>query len=298
MIPARRFAVIGDPIGHSLSPVMHAAALAKLGLPHTYEAIRVREGELPAVLDRLRRGELAGLNVTVPHKVAVMRLCDALTPEATATGAVNTVSIDADGRLVGTNTDVEGLRTDLVAHGVSPRAALVLGAGGAARAAVLAVSSLRSASGEATAVVIAARRDEAAARLATEVGCARATAWRAIEGPAGGFDLIVNATSAGMAGTDDGTPLADALDRAPLAEPIGSSVAYDLVYRPPAGLATTPFLARAGSRGLRTIDGVGMLVEQGARALAIFLRLPMDDTFRAVRGVMRHAILAALDRAP
>jgi shikimate dehydrogenase len=298
VIEARRFAVIGDPIAHSLSPAMHGAALAKLGLPHTYEAIRVREGELPATLDRLRRGELSGLNVTVPHKVAVMRLCDALTDEATATGAVNTVWIDADARLVGTNTDVEGLRTDLVAHGVSPRAALVLGAGGAARAAVLAASSLTSASGEATTVVIAARRDEAAAQLAASVGRARATAWRAIEAPPGGFDLIVNATSAGMAGTDDGAPLADVLDRAPLAEPRTAAVAYDLVYRPPTGLATTPFLAHAGALGLRPIDGVGMLVEQGARALSIFLRRPMDDSLREVRTVMLRAILAALGRAP
>jgi shikimate dehydrogenase len=182
-----------------------------------------------------------------------------------------------------------------VAHGVSPRAALVLGAGGAARAAVLAVSSLLP---EGVAVVLAARRDEAAARLAAEVGGARATAWLAIEAPAGGFDLIVNATSAGMAGTDDGGPLADALGRAPLAEPRAAAVAYDLVYRPPAGLATTPFLARAASIGLRPIDGVGMLVEQGARALSIFLGLPMDDAFRGVRAVMLRAILAALGRVP
>lgn len=287
-----RFAVIGDPIGHSLSPAMHGAALAALGLPHTYEAIRVRAEELPATLDRVRAGELHGLNVTVPHKVAALRLCGVVTAEATATGAVNTLWLDEAGRLVGTNTDVDGLRADLRAHGVAPRSALVLGAGGAARAAVLAIAAITPppAPGAEVEVTIAARRDEAAAALAGALGRARATRWGAIEGPPGGFDLIVNATSAGMAGTDDGAPIAEALARAPRAP---GAAAYDLVYRPPAGLEATPFLLRARALGLRPIDGLGMLVEQGVRALSIFLHVPLGDE---VRTSMFEAVRAALQR--
>jgi shikimate dehydrogenase len=287
-VTALRFAVIGDPIGHSLSPAMHGAALAALGLPHTYEAIRVREGELAATIDRLRRGELHGLNVTVPHKVAAMALCDALTDAAKVTGAANTLWLDEAGRVVGTNTDVEGLRADLQAHGVAPRSALVLGAGGAARAAILAIAGLGAPG--AIDLRIAARRDAAATQLAAELGQARATAWQAIDGPAAGYDLVVNATSAGMAGTDDGAPIADALQRAPRAT---GGVAYDLVYRPPAGLDATPFLLRARALGLRPIDGLGMLVEQGVRALSIFLRAPLGDAVRAAMlGAVRDALAA------
>lgn len=283
-VRARRFAVIGDPIAHSLSPAMHRAALAELGLPHTYEALRVPEAELPATLDRLRRGALHGLNVTVPHKVAVRSLCDASTPEAIATGACNTLWVDEAGRLVGANTDVEGLSADLRRLGAAPRAALVLGAGGAARAAVLALDLLGAE------VTVAARRDDAAAALARSLGHARASSWLALEGPAAGFDLVVNATSAGMAGTDDGAPIAAALARAPIA---AGAIAYDLVYRPPAGRRTTEFLARAEQLGLRAVDGVGMLVEQGARALSIFLSRRVTDE---ARDAMRAAVLRALGR--
>lgn len=269
----KRFYVIGDPIAHSLSPVMHGAALASLGLPHTYEAMRVAAGKLPAVLDRVRRGEIHGLNVTVPHKVEAMGLCDQLTDEVSATGAVNTVFLDATGRLVGTNTDCDGLRADLVACDVAPKRALILGTGGAARAAIVAVRRLGAR------VAVAGRHDASAHKLARELG-ADAVPWSALDGP---YDLVINATSAGMEGSDDGAPIADAWSRA------GAAVAYDLVYRP----ALTPFLARASAGGARAIGGLGMLVEQGARALSIFLGIPID---RPVRAVMRHAAEVALSR--
>jgi shikimate dehydrogenase len=276
---AKRFAVIGDPIAHSLSPVMQTAALRALGLPHTFEALRVPKELLPATLDRLRRGELHGLNVTVPHKVEALKLCDLFTDEVAVTGAVNTLFVDATGRLVGSNTDVEGLRADLLAEGIVPKRALLLGTGGAARAALVAISQLDCE------VTVAGRDPESARRVTREAQRGNATSWSNLGGP---YDLIVNATSAGMSGGEDGTPIAEAWDRA---EKTSATAAYDLVYRP----RETLFLARARAQGHRGIDGLGMLVEQGARALSIFIGTPIDPM---VKRAMRDAVESATGGRP
>lgn len=269
-----KFYVIGDPIAHSLSPVMHTAALRALNLPHTYEAMHVTAAQLPAVLDRVRRGQIHGLNVTVPHKVEAMRLCDQLTDEVASMGAVNTVYLDHTGRLIGSNTDCDGLRADLLAAGVSPRTGLVLGTGGAARAAVVALRRMGAR------MTIAGRQHAAALLLARELG-GDAVPWEALGGP---YDVVINATSAGMEGGSDGAPIAEAWSRT------SAAAAYDLVYRP----AETPFLARARADGARAIGGLGMLVEQGARALSIFLGMPIPEQ---VRVTMRHAVEEALTSA-
>jgi shikimate dehydrogenase len=276
---ARRFCVIGDPIGHSLSPTMHRAAFAALGAPHAYDALRVAAEQLPRVLDRVRRGELHGLNVTLPHKVEAMRLCDVLTPEAQSVGACNTLFVDATGRLVGTNTDGDGLRADLLGERVAPRRVLVLGTGGAARAAAVAMRTMGADLG------VAGRDDAAARALAHAVGAGRAVPWASLAG--GPWDLVLNATSAGMEGGPDGTAIADAWSRAPKAD---GAVAYDLIYRP----RVTPFLARAAADGARALGGLGMLVEQGARALSLFLGTPIDPR---VRRAMREAVEGALRTA-
>lgn len=286
---ARRYFVIGDPIGHSLSPAMHGAAMRALGLPHTYETMRVAADELPSTLDRVRRGSIAGLNVTVPHKVAVLALLDAKTDECAATGAANTVWLDPTGRLVGANTDVHGFIADVRANEIRPRSVLVLGAGGAARAVVVACSSLGDPNrgGSSVDVSVAARRDEEAQRLVRELGRGRAVGWNALEGSVP-FDVVVNTTSAGMLGGPPGERIAEAWSRASVSR---DAVAYDLVYRPHAGATTTPFLHRAVTSGHRAVSGLGMLVEQGARALSLFLDRPIPDD---VRRAMRRAVEDAL----
>lgn len=272
----KKFFVIGDPVGHSLSPRMQSEALRVLGLPHTYEAMRVTAEELPRVLDRVRRGELHGLNVTVPHKVEAMRLCDVLTDAASSVGACNTVYVDRTGRLVGENTDCDGLRADLLAEGLVPKRVLLLGTGGAARAAAMTIRALGAELG------IAGRNDAAARALAHVVGTAKPAAWATLDG--GPWDLVINATSAGMQGGPDGRDIADAWTRAPKTH---AAAAYDLVYRP----RLTPFLARAEAQGARAISGLGMLVEQGARALSIFLGTPIDaGVRRAMRKVVEEVL--------
>jgi shikimate dehydrogenase len=267
-----RFAVVGDPVAHSKSPVMHRAAYRALGLPHTYEAIHATADGLGAVVAELRSGALDGVNVTVPHKEHVLSLVDRLDDSARVAGAANTIVREASGHLVAYNTDAPALAAELARLAGSPFAwgeirALVLGSGGAARAATAALGrSLRVAD-----VAVRARRfdDEAQGRtFAQTAPCPISTqAWRASPESEGRTFALVQATSAGMRGGSDGEAVARvvAWDRVPR-----DAVALDVVYAP----RDTPWLQAARARGLRCDDGLGMLARQGALALELWLGVP------------------------
>jgi len=280
-----RFAVIGDPIGHSKSPRMHGAAYAALGLPHTYEALATRPDEVAARVRAVRDGAYAGMNVTVPHKRAVLDHVDLVDASARAVLAANTLVRDRDGRVVAFNTDVPALAAELArlaperdAAAWGARPALILGSGGAARAAVAAVASLGVRS-----IHVRARSVEGARALRAIVSGAEPPidVVAAPIAPGGGdalFATIVQATSAGMSGGADGEPIARAVPWGALAV---SAVALDVVYAPP----ETPFLAAARARGLRADNGFGMLVSQGALAFEMWLGVrPPLDAMRAALG--------------
>lgn len=263
MVPLR-FAVIGDPVAHSKSPVMHRAAFRALGLPHTYEAIRVTAEQLPGMVQALRDGTFAGLNVTVPHKTRVLEYVDE--DRSAGTGASNTLVRTDDGRVVAYNTDVAALDMELIelasraAGGPSatrmPQRALVLGSGGTARAAVLVLAHQGFKE-----VVVRARRAHGGFE-ALPVGT-----WQRWEpSPASERETyaIVQATSAGMQGADPGEVVADAIAWQDLPD---GAVALDVVYAPP----ETPFLRAARNRGLRATNGLGMLARQGAAAFERWL---------------------------
>jgi shikimate dehydrogenase len=240
--------VMGWPIAHSFSPQMHNAAFAALGLNWAYVPLPVHPDRVREAVSGLRALGFAGANVTIPHKVAVMALMDTITDRARLVGAVNTIKIDDAGRFHGDNTDVPGFLSDLRAHGVEigrGMRALILGAGGAARAAVAALT------GEGAEVIIANRTLARAESLAETFG---ASAMPLSE--VGGFpdpDLIVNATSVGMWPDVDASPW-------PEGGALPANVwIYDMVYRP----ERTKLLQCAGERG---IGGIGMLVRQGAIA--------------------------------
>ena len=244
--------VLGHPVAHSLSPAMHNAAFRALGLPHRYEAQDVAPDELPAAVVRLRAlHELVGANVTVPHKEAIGRLLDGVTPEARAIGAVNTI-VRSGSRLEGHNTDRIGFAAALVERdvAVAGRRVLVLGAGGAARAAVLALLA-----GGAT-VVVANRTAARAAQLTAALGGAPIAWPKADRHALAGIDILVNATSAGLQGED---PLPG------VALPAGLTV-FDLI--PTARL--TPLLIRSAAAGCRTVDGLLMLLHQAAASFALW----------------------------
>ncbi len=274
----RRFAVVGDPVGHSASPRMHDAAYAALGLDCSYEAIRATADELPGLVARLRDGELDGLNVTIPHKHRVLAHVDGLDPTARTSSGANTLVRERDGFVVAHNTDTAALASELECLGVGgPEArALVLGAGGAAKSAVVALAChLRV--GEITVrgrvFADAAARDawgggiSALLRAAGAVSSLHLEPWGPRDAIEREVSAIVQATSAGMAG---GAPGGVAADGVAWRSVRHSAVALDVVY----GEGATPFLTAAQARGLRVTDGSGMLARQGALAFELWLRRP------------------------
>lgn len=277
-----RFAVIGSPVAHSKSPAMHGAAYRALGLPHSYEKIETTAGELASRVDALRAGTFAGLNVTVPHKTAVLDLVDDVDASARATGAANTLMRSPDGGVRAHNTDAPALREELLRLAKSPdvfrgRSAIVLGTGGAARAAIFALGEL----GVARVIVRGRRgRDELAEVLAASNPNASLDFELLDAAPSAPSDLaaVVQATTAGMDGGAPGDVVADAVAWTKTPD---DCVVYDVVYAP----LQTPLLARAEARGLTTEGGLGMLVRQGALAFELWLGVrPPLDAMRAALG--------------
>jgi len=260
-----RFAgVIGWPVGHSLSPSMHNAAFRALGLDWAYLAFPIAPDHLEGAVRGLFHSGCSGLSVTIPHKQAVIACCDEVTPAVEAIGAANTLVPLGDGRVRGDNTDAEGfLRALDEAATVDLRGkdVLMVGAGGAARAIAFALD------GRGARLRVANRTADRAAELGDAVEFTRA----AMEEAASGCVLVVNATSLGM-GTDDVPP------ELPLDALGPGTVAYDIVYRQ----EPTPWLAAAAGRGARTVDGLGMLLHQGAAAFAQWTGTePPVDAMRA-----------------
>lgn len=258
--------VIGWPIEHSLSPAMHNAAFAALGMTDWhYDKMAIPPDIVRQSLKEFRDHNFIGLNVTVPLKQAVMPFVksDAV---AKAIGAVNTIDFRKN---LGTNTDASGFMDDLAAHGVevAGKRVVVLGAGGAARAAVYGLSQAGAE------VVVVNRTPERAERLLQDVqSSGRALSLEDVSGLS--FDLLVNATSVGMSPKTDESPWPDDLPF-----PQGIAV-YDMVYRP----ARTHLMERADEAGCRVIGGVGMLVRQGAAAFRLWTGVepPIDVMMKAV----------------
>ncbi len=269
--------VIGSPIAHSLSPRLHNAAFEALGLAGTWRsaAFDVPPGQAAAALADMRRAAVTGLSVTMPHKAEVAVLVDECTAVARRLAAVNCVVNDG-GVLTGTNTDGEGFVASLARGvGFDPRGrrCLVLGAGGAARAVVLALAD----SG-AGAVVVANRTPEravAAAALAGPAGSTVSLSESALAEALAQADLVVNATPVGMQGVagDEGWT-ADPRRLGP------GQVAADLVYAP----RPTPWLSQAAASGATVLDGLGMLVHQAAAQLQLWTGLepPVEAMWDAV----------------
>lgn len=241
--------VIGHPINHSRSPLIHQTWLAEHRIDGSYEAIDVPPEALPAFFERLRSGEFAGGNVTIPHKEAVFGLCDAVDPLARKIGAVNTLVV-REGKVFGSNTDYLGFlgNLDAAVPGWSdgPDDAMVIGAGGAARAVLVALQ--RRNGGK---VHVLNRTLANAQALVDEIdGPFEAHGFDAFAELAPRTGIVINTSSIGMHGSRF-----DWLDLALLP---GKTLVTDIVYVP----LETPLLAEARARGLRTVDGLGMLLHQ------------------------------------
>ena len=259
----QRVGLIGWPVEHSLSPAMHNAAFRALGLGWRYDLLPVPPGHLETAMAGLSAGGFRGANVTVPHKSTVMTYLDRIDDAAQSIGAVNTVSLQGR-RWIGHNTDAAGFVHALRAGGLEPagRQALLLGAGGAARAVAYALAGARCT------VVIHNRTARRAAELVDDLrrlGLDAPVTWSPgelalDELDLARFDLLVNATAVGMWPNREDTAWPDELPM-----PAHWTV-FDLVYNP----LETRLLRQARRAGAKTIDGLGMLVWQGALAFELW----------------------------
>ena len=281
-----KLAVLGQPVSHSRSPAMHNAALAELGLAGDwgYAAVEVSPEEFETLVRAMARGDYAGANVTVPHKLAALAVADAATEAAREIGAANTL-VFAAGRIEAENTDAAGIVESLPGSPAGMRA-LVLGAGGSARAAVWAL-------GRAGADVSVWNRTPAKAEaLAAELGARALSAPGSEPLPVSDYGLILNATTVGLesaaatASTPEARPDADPDRRPPDLKRLrldadglsGEQIVVDLVY----GTAETQLVAAARARGATVVDGLEVLVHQGAASLRLWTGMsPPIETMRA-----------------
>ena len=262
--------IIGDPVEHSLSPVMHNAAIAHLGLDYVYVPFPVRQGNLAKAIAGFEATDLQGFSITIPHKQDIIPLLSQVSENAINIGAVNTVWHTETG-WKGTNTDVEGFVAPLKLMSldwtqVTP---VVLGNGGAARAVIVGLLDLGC-----DRVHVVGRNPDKLARFYQSWSHTPAIAsrikihnWDNLKSLLPAADLLVNTTPVGMSPHTDASPIdADLMEK--LKE---NAIAYDLIYTP----NPTQFLKLARARGAKAIDGLEMLLQQGVSALEIWLQQPV-----------------------
>ncbi len=267
--------VIGDPIEHSLSPVMHNAAIASLGLDYIYLPLPIKPADLQVAIAGFNAINLVGFNATIPHKQAIVPLLSEVSSVAKVVGAVNTVW-RTDTGWSGTNTDVEGFIAPLQAYNWdwSQTTAVILGHGGAARAVVVGLSQLGC-----TLVHVVGRNEQKLSQFQqswvnTSLPITLNThPWEQLPQLISQADLVVNTTPIGMYPHVEQSPI----DEVAMQGLKQGAIAYDLIYTP----NPTQFLRQAKQQGAIAIDGLEMLVQQGAAALKIWLgQTPPVDIMR------------------
>ena len=281
---AKLCGIIGDPIEHTMSPVIQNAAFEKLGIDYVYLPFRVRSEEVGKAIDGMRALNIRGLNVTIPHKVAVIPFLDKLDPLAEQIGAVNTI-VNDDGALTGYNTDASGFLQALLEKGIEPKGKniVILGAGGASRAV-----SFILAEKEANLVILNRLLElDWAEELARKISQVFRKEVKALELDEKNLamvlenaDILINATSVGMSPNINESPVPARLLKPGL-------IVYDIVYNP----IKTRLLEEAEAIGAQTIGGLDMLVWQGALAFEKWtgVKAPIE--------VMRAELIKGLTRS-
>jgi shikimate dehydrogenase len=263
--------LFGYPVEHTLSPAMHNAAFEHLGLDYCYVPFLVHPGSLAKAVESIRALSLAGVNVTVPHKEAVMHLLDEVNEEASFIGAVNTI-VHREGRLTGYNTDGRGFMRACEENGiaVAGKKVLVVGAGGASRAVGYYLSE--KARGLDICDIDAKKLEKLVSDLSKISG--NVSALQRIDNQAG-YDIIINATPLGLKKDDPHPVDLEAL--------LPTQIVCDLIYK------RTPLLDLAANKGCRTMDGLGMLLWQGVLAFELWTSVspPVDKMRKALLNGMR-----------
>lgn len=275
-----RMGLIGNPLGHSLSALMHNSALNRMGYNGIYLPMEVIPARLGEAILGLRALKFAGVNVTIPYKQAVIPYLDKLSPEAEACQAVNLIQ-NLDDRLIGHNTDGRGFMASLAEEGITRLTrVLLIGAGGAARSVVYELA--RAGSTRIDILDLVQERAAALAGFVNQIGPARAfghvideAVWAELSPAA---DLVVNCSPVGMHPHIADTPVSS-LDML-----TAETVVYDLIYNPP----TTRFLSMAKDKDLITINGISMLVHQGALTLKILIGT--EPPLAYMKEVINHSV--------
>ena len=267
------YAVIGDPIDHSLSPNIHNAAFRQLGLDHTYIAYKIPAGDLSAGIDALKAIKIAGFNVTIPHKIEMMKFLDEMDTTCKVIGAVNTVLND-NGKLKGYNTDMIGFLDPIKKKNLTIEGSrvLLLGAGGAARAIITAM--IKEKAGKITIVNRTMKNAIELAEFAKKIGGnVDIVSLQEANNLIADYKFIINSTSIGM--KNELSPLST--------ENIGKdSIVYDIVYQP----INTDLVKKSKENGATIIYGYEMLLSQAARAFEIWHKIepPYDAMKKALLG--------------
>lgn len=270
--------LLGDPVEHSLSPLIHNTAFDSLGIDAAYHALRTSRGELPEALDRLRSPDVLGANVTIPYKEEVIGLLDDVSKTARSVGAVNTILVRDERLLVGANTDVEGFMQPLTSQMSDLRggSAVIFGAGGVARAACFGLLTTM----EPRRLTIIARRASQVDKLLADMAAVdaneilRAASFESAGSTVGESCLIVNATSAGMEPDSQTSPWPN------FADFHEGQLVYDLVYSP----TNTRLIREAAARGAATLGGMAMLLAQAAASFKLWtgIEMPLEAVREAL----------------
>jgi len=270
---AKRFAVIGDPIEHSLSPNIHSAAFRELNLDSSYIGYRIPKGELEGGVEGLKKIKINGFNITIPHKIEMMKYLDKMDESCSIIGAVNTV-VNNEGVLKGYNTDMDGFLEPLKKRNIAIQNSkiLLIGAGGAARAIVAGIAKEKAAS-----IDIANRTIEKANNLlefATKLGLsANVKKIESIDTSTENYNIIINATSIGL--KDEPSPISfEGINE--------KTVVYDIVYTP----MNTDFIKKAKMKNAIIIYGYEMLLGQAIRAFEIWheMKAPYNAMKKSLLG--------------
>ncbi len=278
----KRVFLIGNPVAHSVSPEMHNAVFQAFGIDWRYDLLRTPQDLLSQAVERLRLKDCVGANVTIPYKESIIRYLDDMNDSARQIGAVNTI-VNRNGRLIGENTDVKGF-LQVLSHAMVPVAGartVILGAGGAARAVAfaLAQAGVRS-------IVLFNRTEARAITLANLMQAQFPNVELVVNQlhPLEHASIVVNATSVGMSPNVNVSPWPHGVAFA------RGALAFDLVYRP----RRTRFLIDAEQAGAKTIDGLGMLVQQGAVAFRLWTQYdpPVEIMFQAAEQALAERLYA------
>ena len=276
MMKKNLFAIIGKPLSHSLSPLLHNFWFKKYNVLGSYSFLEIQPDKIEGIIKKIRKGELKGVNVTVPYKQAVLPFLDLVVDDAKETLSINTISLNDEGKIVGNNTDVYGLEQGFINRlnnqNLSKSKVLILGAGGVVPSVIYALSKKG-----AKQIFISNRTIKKAENIKKKFPFVEIVAWDKIETNAEKADILINATSLGLKGGNNFTQEFKTTK--------SNLIYYDIVYNP----EETPITKKFKKRNIQTYNGLEMFIYQGQKSFSIWNKINP-----AVNEELKKTIMAKL----